>query len=250
MKFSKMMRSLAVVGLVALTACSAEAETVNAKQLRDKLQQQLPGREITSVNPSPMKGIYEVVVAGHQILYTDIKGDYVLIGDMIDMKNKTSVTEARAAELRRTDFSKLPLDQSFKEVRGDGSRKLVVFSDPDCPFCKRLESDSLAGVTNVTIYTFLFPLNIHPDAERKSKLLWCAADRDGAWRDWMDHGKLPDNKGDCDTPIQKNLALGDKLGITGTPALVFANGRMVSGAIPKEQLEALLAKGGPDQSGQ
>ncbi|MBB5192794.1 thiol:disulfide interchange protein DsbC [Silvimonas terrae] len=248
MKFSAIVRTLAISGLLTLVACSAEAETPNAKQLHDKLQQLLPGRDITSVSPSPMKGVYEVVVGGHQIIYTDLKGDYVLIGEMIDMKNKVSLTQARAAELSRTDFSKLPFDQSFKEVRGDGSRKLAVFSDPDCPFCKRLENDSLAGVTNVTIYTFLFPLNIHPDAERKSKLMWCAADRDGAWRDWMDHGKLPDNKGDCDTPIERNLALGDKLGITGTPALIFANGRLVSGAIPKEQLEQLLAKGGPDQS--
>ena len=241
-------RGIALSGLMAVTACSIAAETPTAKQVREKLQVQLQGKEITSVTPSAVKGLYEVVLNGHQVVYVDSKVDYVVVGDIIDLKTKASVTQARMAELSKTDFSKLPFEQAFKEVRGDGSRKLAVFSDPDCPFCHKLENESLAGVTNVTIYTFLFPLNIHPDAERKSKVIWCAPDRDAAWRKWMDTKTLVDGAGDCDTPIAKNLELGEKLAITGTPALVFANGNVVSGAIPKDALESMLASGGPTKS--
>lgn len=250
MLFAKWARLTVLAGLIGVTACTASAaETPTAKLVRDKLSQQLQGKEITSVTPSPVKGLYEVVLNGHSIIYVDAKVDYVLLGEMVDIKNRASITQARMAELNRTDFNKLPFDQAFKEVRGNGSRKLAVFSDPDCPFCHKLENESLAGVTDVTIYTFLFPLNIHPDAERKSRLIWCAPDRDAAWRAWIDKGVLPENAGTCDTPIAKNLALGEKMAINGTPALIFANGRIVSGAIPKESLEPMLASGGPDAAG-
>ncbi|WP_035061076.1 DsbC family protein [Andreprevotia chitinilytica] len=236
-------RLLVVASLVAITACSASADTApNASQIKAKLQKKMAGRDITAVNTTPMKGVYEVIVGGHQIIYTDAKADYVLVGDMVDLSNHQSLTEQRTNELLKTDFKLLPLDKAIKEVRGDGSRQLAVFSDPDCPYCHRLENDSLKGVTNVTIYTFLFPLNIHPDAMRKSQAIWCASGNDvAAWRNWMDNKKLPDPiKTDCTTPITENLALGEKMGITGTPALVFTTGQIVPGAIPKEQIEKLL----------
>ncbi|UXY16657.1 DsbC family protein [Chitiniphilus purpureus] len=246
---SRLIRTAIATGMIALTACSASAgpakEPKAAQALRAKLEKSLDGRTITSVSATPLQGIYEVVLGGRQIVYTDAKGDYVLVGDLVDVVNKKSLTEARVAELMSTDFSKLPLDKAVKEVRGDGSRKLAVFSDPDCPFCKRLERESLAGVDNVTIYTFLFPLSIHPDAGRKSALIWCAEDRAAAWKNWVLNEKLPENGStDCANPIQDNLALGEQLGITGTPALIFANGRIVSGAIPKAQLEELLTLSG------
>ncbi|WP_432719607.1 DsbC family protein [Jeongeupia wiesaeckerbachi] len=241
MKLTRLTKNLAVIGMVALTACSAQADSkTDIKQIREKLASTLQGREITAVNASPIKGVYEVVIANRQIVYTDAQANFVIVGDMVDVAKKESVTERRMAELMKTDFNKLPFDQAFKEVRGTGARKLAVFSDPDCPFCKRLEQESLKGVDNVTIYTFLFPLNIHPDAERKSKLIWCADDKAAAWSNFMNNGKLPEGKADCATPIEKNLVLGESLGITGTPALVFGNGRIVSGAIPRQQVEQLL----------
>ncbi|TJZ78903.1 DsbC family protein [Chitiniphilus eburneus] len=243
---ARFIRTVIATGMIALTACSASADTAKepkeATALRAKLQKSLDGRSVVSIGATPIKGLYEVVLEGRQIVYTDAKGDYILVGDLVDVARKSSLTQDRIAELAVTDFSKLPLDKAIKEVRGDGSRKLAVFSDPDCPFCKRLEKDSLNGVDNVTIYTFLFPLSIHPDADRKSKLIWCAKDRTAAWQTWVHDEKLPeDSNADCANPINDNLALGEKLGISGTPALIFGNGRIVSGAIPKEQLEAMLA---------
>ncbi|WP_148714738.1 DsbC family protein [Chitinolyticbacter meiyuanensis] len=244
---NRFIRTAIAGGMIALTACSASADTAKepkeAKALRTNLEKQLQGRKVQSVRATPLKGIYEVVLEGRQIVYTDNKGDYVLIGDLVDVAKKQSLTEARMAELMSTDFSKLPLDKAVKDVRGDGSRKLAVFSDPDCPFCKKFERESLDGVDNVTIYTFLFPLPIHPDAPRKSALIWCAADRKAAWHDWILNEKLPeDGKTDCPTPLEDNAKLAEALGISGTPALIFGNGRIVSGAIPKEQLEQALAE--------
>jgi len=239
---NKFLRPLIAASLIALTACSASADTV-PKDLKAKLQKTLQRNDIVSVETTPMKGLFEVVLSGNQIVYTNADGAYVLVGDMVDVANKVSITEQRRADLMKTDFSKLPFDRAIKEVRGDGSRKLAVFSDPDCPFCHKLEKEGLAGVTNVTIYTFLFPLPMHQDAERKATALWCASGaQPTAWRAWMDEGKLPEPaKTDCTNPVQANLALGEKLGINGTPALIFASGKIVPGAIPKDKIEALLS---------
>lgn len=240
MKMKSVTRILIAAGFLALTACSASADN-STSQLKQKLAKQLPGREITSINTTPMKGIYEVVIAKRQIIYTDAKGEYILAGDMIDLAKKASLTEQRTAELQKTDFNKLPLAQAIKEVRGDGSRALAVFSDPDCPYCKRLEREGLNGITNVTIYTFLMPLSIHPDAERKSKVIWCAEDKQAAWTNLMMKDQMAEGKSDCENPVEKNIKLAETLGISGTPALIFKSGQIVSGAIPKEQIEQLLS---------
>lgn len=234
-------RILLAAGFVALTACGAQADTP-PKDLKTILTKKL-GRPVDSVNGTPIKGVYEVVLGKRQIIYSDAQGNYAFIGDLVDISKKESLTEKRLAEMMKTDFAKLPLADAIKEVRGDGSRKLAVFTDPDCPFCKRLEQQSLDGVTNTTIYYFLMPLTqLHPDAERKSKAIWCAPNRLAAHTDWMLQGKLADNAADCDNPIARNIELGAALGISGTPALVFGNGEIVSGAIPKDELEALLTK--------
>ncbi|SFN52792.1 thiol:disulfide interchange protein DsbC [Formivibrio citricus] len=245
MNLKQLSRSLVAAGLIGLTACSASAESPKQQMeaVKATLAKQLQGKEITAVNASPMKGVFEVVLAGNMIVYTDAKAEFLIFGDMVDVAKRKSVTEERMAELRKVDFSKLPLEQAVKVVRGDGSRQLAVFSDPDCPFCKKLEQEGLKDLKNVTIYTFLMPLaQLHPDAARKSRLIWCAPDRAAAWTNWALNGKLPEGKGDCENPVEKNIQLGEKLGINGTPGLVFSSGRLVPGAIPGEQIESLLGE--------
>ncbi len=246
MHFKQLTRTLLAAGLIGLTACSASADN-NSKQLAEvkaKVIKQLPGKEITSVSATPMKGIFEVVMAGNMIVYTDAKADFLIFGDMVDVAKRKSVTEERLSELRKVDFAKLPLEMAIKEVRGDGSRQLAVFSDPDCPFCKQLETDGLKEINNITIYTFLMPLaSLHPDAMRKSQIIWCAGDRLAAWKTWIFDKKLPENaKTDCDNPVAKTVELGSKLGINGTPGLIFPSGRLVPGAIARADIEKLLAE--------
>ena len=234
-------RTLIAAGMIALTACSANADSP-PKDLKASLAKKL-GQPVDSVRETPIKGLYEVVLGKRHIVYSDAKGEYVVVGDMVNVGTKKSLTEARMSELNKADFSKLPLADAIKEVRGTGKRQLVVFSDPDCPFCKRLEQQSLMGIDNVTIHTFLMPLaGLHPDAARKSELIWCAENSTKAWQDFMHQGNLPTGgKTQCDNPIARSIKLGESLGINGTPALIFADGQIVSGAIPKEDIEKIFA---------
>jgi thiol:disulfide interchange protein DsbC len=235
--------ALLLVGMVPLGACSANADTANPSKVKQAFEENFPNRKVESVTATPVKGIYEVVLPGRQIFYTDAKADYLFMGaNLVDVKARKSLTEARMQSLSKVDWKALPLELAVKEVRGNGARQIAVFSDPDCPYCKQLERESLAKLDNVTIHTFLYPLTqLHPDAMRKSKLVWCSSNRIAAWTDWMRDGKALSGSESCDTAaLEKIQALGDKYGINGTPALVFPNGRMVAGALPKEQIESLL----------
>ena len=148
----------------------------------------------------------------------------------------------RMKRFNRVAWETLPLELAIKKVKGDGSRKLAIFSDADCPYCKRLESE-MKGLDNVTIYTFLFPIDqLHPDSARKSAMIWCSPDRIKAWDEWFDSGKLPDNKGDCATPIAQTALLGQKYHVNATPTLVFADGSITPGALPLPQIEAELTQ--------
>ena len=171
--------------------------------------------------------------------YTAASVDCVLQGSLMDAKAKRDLTAARLESLQQVAFDSLPLKNAIKIVRGDGSRKLATFEDPNCPYCKQLHH-TLASVDNVTVYVFLFPI-LAPDSATKSRDIWCAADPAKAWTDWMVDGKAP-AKADCKTPLQDNLALGRKLNVQGTPALFFGNGTRVNGALPlaslKEKLDA------------
>ncbi|WP_028534025.1 DsbC family protein [Paludibacterium yongneupense] len=229
--------------LLGLMACTANAnDSADTQNVRKLFQTRFADRQVLSVGKTPVKGIYEVVLKGNRIVYVDQKVDYLFVGDLIDVAKRESLTEARQASLSRVDWKSLPLQYAIKEVRGNGERKMAVFTDPDCPFCKRLEREGLEGVTNVTIYTYLYPLvELHPDALHKSQQIWCASDRGATWTAFMHDGKALPSATDCDTSALARIKeLGERLGINGTPGLVFANGRIVAGAIPKEEIEANL----------
>jgi thiol:disulfide interchange protein DsbC len=223
-----------LMSLLLTTACSAGQD-----EIKKNLQARYPNIEINSVTESPIKGLYEVVVQGSQVIYTDGKADYLIDGMLIDTASKRNLTQEKILKLSAVNFDSLPLDQAIKIVRGDGKRRLAVFSDPDCPFCKRLEPE-LAKLDNVTIYIFEYPLAMHADAAHKSRLVWCSPDRAKAWDDLMLRGKLPEGKDDCANPISANLALGEKLNVQGTPHLILPNGQRIPGMVPYEKLEMML----------
>lgn len=208
--------------------------------LRKTMEATYPKVKVQGVSKTPYAGLYEVFVDG-QIIYTDDKLSFMIVeGRLIDPKNKRDLTAERMDELTRVDFASLPLDKAIKVVKGNGSRKLVVFSDPDCPYCKKLEQKDLIGITDVTIYTFLYPLDgLHPDAGKKSRAIWCAPDRNKAWQDWILNGQLP-KAASCDTPVDDIAELGQKLGITSTPTLVFSSGKRLLGAYPAKDIEREL----------
>ncbi|HVE50993.1 MAG TPA: DsbC family protein [Casimicrobiaceae bacterium] len=232
--------SVIAAPLLAQTA-KAPPTTADAEAVRRIIEERFPGISIKYIAKSPYFGLYEAL-ADEQMLYVDPKVSYVFVGTVYDGKTRTNLTERKVREINRVDVAALPINMAIKKVKGNGSRKLVVFSDADCPFCKRLE-ESLKNVNDVTIYTFLFPIDqLHPDAARKSRLIWCSADKTKAWDEFFESGALPSNSGDCDNPVAATQALGNRLRIRATPTLVFADGTLVPGALPAAGIESELAR--------
>jgi thiol:disulfide interchange protein DsbC len=230
--------ALALLAPLALAQPAPERPpTGEAAALKKLLEQRFPGAPITNVSKTAYGGLYEALLED-RLIYTDAKASYVLIGNLYDANTKRNLTEERQRKLNRVAWDQLPLDLAFKRVKGNGARKLAIFSDADCPFCARFEND-LKSIDNVTIYTFLFPIDqLHPDAARKSRMIWCAPDRQKAWDAFFESGALPDNKGDCKDPIQATAALAQKLKVSATPTLIFADGSVIPGALPAQQVEA------------
>ena len=200
-----------LISFTLLTAAFAGISTLaiaDEASLKKAVEAAYPKFKVESVAKTPYAGLYEVFMGG-QIIYTDEKMSFLIAeGRLVDPKTKKDITGERMEELTKIDFSTLPLDQAIKVVKGNGSRKLVVFSDVDCPYCKRLEQNELSNITDVTIYTFLYPIQqLHPDSANKSKAIWCATNRVKAWNDWILNEQLPTSTGNCDVPIEKIGAL-------------------------------------------
>ena len=214
--------------------------TAQEAAIRKTLAERIPQMEkIDEVQPTSMPGLYEVRI-GTDIFYTDAKGNYLIQGELIDTRARRNLTEDRINKLSAVDFAALPFKDAFPIVRGDGTRKLAVFEDPNCGYCKRFERD-MQNVDNVTVYLFLYPI-LSPDSAEKSRNIWCAKDRAAAWEDYMVRDKAP-TAATCDTSaLQRNLAFGKKYKITGTPTLIFADGSRVPGAIPAKDVEKRLGE--------
>jgi thiol:disulfide interchange protein DsbC len=208
--------------------------------LRKNLAERLPsiGR-IDEISRTPMPGIYEVRV-GTEVFYSDADGSYLINGQMIDTKARKNLTEERMDKLLAVDFDTLPQKDAFVMVRGNGKRKLAVFEDPNCPYCKRFERD-LGKIDNVTVYMYLYPI-LGPDSTEKSRNIWCAKDKAKAWSDWMLKSETPTKaEASCDVQaLGRNIEFGKKHKITGTPTLIFADGSRVPGAIGAADIEKML----------
>jgi thiol:disulfide interchange protein DsbC len=211
--------------------------------IRKNIAQRLPDfPKIDEVSKAPLPGLWEVRV-GTDLYYSDAEGAYLIEGgSIIDIRNRTNLTQQRVLKLTAIRFDELPLKDAMVIKQGNGSRKLAVFGDPNCGYCKRLERD-LATLKDVTIYTFLYPV-LGPDSDTKSRAIWCSKDSMANWRRWMLDGAAPPRTmGECDTAaIERNVAFGRKYRINGTPALVFEDGQRVPGAMPLQEIEKRMAE--------
>jgi thiol:disulfide interchange protein DsbC len=234
-----MLKKIVSIALLSAFATFAVADEASVKKA---VEAAYPKFKVEKVTKTPYAGLYEVFMGG-QIIYTDEKLSFLIAeGRLVDPKTKKDITGERLEELTKIDFSSLPLNQAIKVVKGNGSRKLVVFSDVDCPYCKRLERNELSNITDVTIYTFLYPIEqLHPDAANKSKLIWCAKDRVKAWEDWILRDQLASSAGSCDVPLEKVGELARKIGVTSTPTLIFSDGKRMLGAQPHKEIERMLS---------
>lgn len=231
------LRSALAVGLSTLMAAAWADEAAIRKNLAERLPS-LP--KIDEVSKTPIPGLFEVRM-GTEIVYSDENGSYLVQGAILDTKSRTDLTQARIDKLTAIDFASLPLKNAVVIKQGTGARKLAIFVDPNCGYCKRLERD-LVALKDVTIYNFIYPI-LGPDSVAKSKDLWCAKDPGKAWRDWMVDGKMASKApASCDTTaIDANTEMGRKYRVQGTPAVVFEDGTRAPGAIPGAQIEARMA---------
>ena len=235
-----MKRTLTALVAGALLAGAAFAQEA---AIRKNLLERLPQiGKIDEVSKTPVPGLFEVRV-GTDLFYTDAEGNYLIEGQVLDLRNRRNLTEERQAKLLAVDFDSLPVKDAFTIVRGDGKRRMAVFQDPNCGFCKKFERD-LQKVDNVTIHMFLYPI-LGNDSVAKSRNIWCARDKGKTWQDWMvrDVAAPAAPSPGCDTSaLDRNREFGRKHQITGTPTLLFADGRRVPGALTAAQVDKILTE--------
>ncbi|HRO58542.1 MAG TPA: DsbC family protein [Burkholderiaceae bacterium] len=198
------------------------------------------GHTLDELRRTPLPGILEARI-GSDLIYIDETGRYIFMnGDLIDLQSRRNLTQERVDDLMAIDFSELPLELAFQQVNGKGERRIAVFEDPNCGYCKRLRAD-LLKLDNVTIHTFPMAF-LAADSESKARKALCAPDKAQAWNDLLVQGKVPDNAGTCDTSLEAVRELTRKLGITGTPVVFFPNGRRLVGYVPPARFSQMLAE--------
>ena len=238
-----MMRNLMIVALSTLMLSAHADEAAVRRMMQDKLR---GGGTIELVQQLPNTGLYEVVVRsseGAQIFYVDERASILVAGNVFDAKTGRNLTEERLRELNAVKWESLPFDWAVTTRRGNGRRAIAVFSDPNCPYCKRFEKD-LAMLDDITVHIFLYPV-IKRESLTLTRSVWCSKDRARAWNDLMLRDIQPKASPDCDTPIEKLVELGRRLGAISTPTWILQNGERHQGAMPLEEVRSLLDAASP-----
>ncbi len=233
-----MRKGLLGLGMFAMMAAAHADEAVLLRDVQEAFEMRFAGMPVDGVRATPMEGVYEVQL-GSELVYVDEQVDFVLQGNLIDARTRTDLTAARLQKLAEVPFDSLPLALAIRQVKGDGSRVMAVFEDPNCGYCKKLHA-GLKQIDNVTVYSFLMPI-LSQDSVEKARNIWCAEDRTAAWTDWMLKGVVPPEAHCDDNPVEQVVALGRRLMVRGTPAILFADGGRVNGALSAADLERRLS---------
>ena len=227
-----------ITGWLALACSLAFADEASVRKL---MESKFPNAKISNVAKTPYGGLYEVHFDS-EIVYTDEQVSFVLVGNLIDAKTNQNVTQQRLRKLTAINVKEIPLDLSIRKVKGNGKRQLIVFSDPMCPHCQRLERE-LEKLNNLTVHVMLYPVESKfKGSTELSRQIWCSSDRGKAWDDWMLKKVAPVAKAGCKDPIARLEQVGAKLNINNTPTLIFADGGIIPGMVPAPQIEKFLAE--------
>jgi len=231
--------------ILAASCLIGTAAHANEGKLRAAIEAKFPTAKIESITRLPTLGLYELVIDG-SVYYSDVKFEHLFDGNIIETKSMRNITAERKRAIEQEQlatlalpFDDLPLDNAFKKVYGDGSRRMAYFADPNCGFCKRFDRETLPKLKNTTVYVFMYPI-ITKQSVPTAKAIWCSGDREQAWDDYVIRSVAPTAQPTCDNPVDDLLAFGSEQRIRGTPTLYFADGSRVSGALTLEQLESRL----------
>ncbi|ENV35941.1 thiol:disulfide interchange protein [Acinetobacter sp. COS3] len=222
------------IGIFSLLGCVSAFSFANVETLKSNLSKQYPNIQVTNIQPTEMSGLYSANL-DNQIIYLDENAEHMFIGSMVRLKDQKNLTKDLVLKQNSIDWKQLPLKDAIKTVKGNGKRQLAIFSDPNCPYCKKLEAE-LDKLNDVTIYTFIYPLKTQSIAV--SKQVWCEANPAYAWKNLLQKNVQPKAK-TCANPIDRNLELGRKLGVQGTPTLIFGNGLKMVGGRSAEEIQMI-----------
>ena len=222
------------IGIFSLLGCVSAFSFANVETLKSNLSKQYPNIQVTNIQPTEMSSLYSANL-DNQIIYLDENAEHMFIGSMVRLKDQKNLTKDLVLKQNSIDWKQLPLKDAIKTVKGNGKRQLAIFSDPNCPYCKKLEAE-LDKLNDVTIYTFIYPLKTQSIAV--SKQVWCEANPAYAWKNLLQKNVQPKAK-TCANPIDRNLELGRKLGAQGTPTLIFGNGLKMVGGRSAEEIQMI-----------
>ena len=237
-----MNRVLAIVlGIcLATIGCVAVAQSTGPEAaIKKRLEERMPGVRIAGVTKTPFGGLFEIRTEDHEIIYVDDKVTFLIDGSILDGNDpRRNYTQERLKQLVGFKYDDMPFSNAFKIVRGNGKRQVAYFSDPNCPWCRKLDQE-FAQMNDVTVHVFLYPI-LSAESLPKAKAVWCSPDRTKAWLDLMLKNTMPSAAGNCDTPIEQVLAFGRKHKVDGVPTIVFTNGDRVSGYRTAAQLSQMI----------
>jgi len=219
----------------ALVSFISSLTLANVDTVKTNLSKQHPKLKIENIQTTEMKGIYSGSMDG-QVVYLGEDAQHILVGSMFRLNDQKNLTKDLMLKQNSIDWKKLPLQDAIKTVRGNGKRQIAIFSDPNCPYCKQLETE-INKLNDVTIYTFIYPIKSQSVAV--SKQVFCEKDPALAWSNLISKGIQPSSNKSCANPIERNLSLGKSLGLSGTPALIFSNGFKVMGVRPAQEIEMM-----------
>ena len=233
--------------LAGLLAVACVAGWADEAAIRKTWAQQHPnGPAIDEITRTPIAGLYELRIA-KDVIYSDEQGVYQIYpshervdGHIVDANKKVDLTDERLARILAADLPKLPYKDALVFKQGNGARRMIVFEDPNCHYCKDAEKN-FAALKNVTIYTFLIPI-LGEDSVVKARAIWCSSNNAQVWRTWMLQGEMPPRPmGSCDVKaLDRNLELAERYHLNYTPAIIFDDGSKFAGSADLEHLTRRL----------
>lgn len=200
--------------------------------VRQATVQFAPNVKVEAVQESQVPGFYEAIVGG-EFVYVSKDGRYMLNGRAFDVAGKRDMTEISRAKVRRSALAKIGPDKRIvfaPQAPMTSKHTVTVFTDVDCPFCRRFhEQIAQYNAKGITVDYLFFPLSIHPGADKKAEAVWCSKDRPAAFTRAM-AGQDP-GKATCPNPVAELTDLAQALGIGGTPTMLAADGTMIPGQV-------------------